>query len=289
MAPTSTPRPRPASKIVYGHWRRTASCVRTAADLRSTEERAARPGPLGISAHQNLSRSFAIGITASRRRQIRKNPLVALAAALVTTTGLALYTFRPAAREPAPRIVPFTSLPGLKRQPAFSPEGNQIAFTWNGDQGEQYSIYVKLIEAGSPLRLTESPGVDASPAWSPDGRYIAFRRQSFSGDGYYVIPALGGQERKLASFFSVPFSWGRSLDWSPDGRSLAVVDRVSANVLLNLLLVPVAAGETRPLLQRPRPSCRTPCSLRTEPPWHSSRAQASWLRTSTWCPRRKVR
>jgi len=225
----------------------------TAADLRSDLKRLLRDRSTvgGISAHHSSQRSSAIGISTSRQRHVRRGALAVLAAALVAATGLALYTLRSGPREPAPRLVPFTSLPGLKRQPAFSPEGNQIAFTWNGDQGEQYSIYVKLIEAGSPLRLTESPGVDASPAWSPDGRHVAFRRQAPTGSGYYVIPALGGQERRLAPSFSVPSQWGRSLDWSPDGRSLAVVDRPSANARLNLLLIPVGAGETRSLLQRP--------------------------------------
>ncbi len=225
----------------------------TGADLRSDLKRLLRDrSSVGEASSQYSSlRSTVAGLPPSPRRSAHWGLLTATAAALVAAVGFVLYSLRPSPQEPALRLVPFTSLPGLKRQPAFSPEGNQIAFAWNGDQGEQYSIYIKLIEAGSPLRLTESPGVDASPAWSPDGRYVAFRRQSPAGSGYYVVPALGGQERRLAPSYSVPFSWGRSLDWSPDGRLLAVVDKPSADAALNLLLVPVGAGEVRPLLQRP--------------------------------------
>ena len=30
------------------------------------------------------------------------------------------------------RAVPLTTLPGIARYPSFSPDGNQVAFTWNG-------------------------------------------------------------------------------------------------------------------------------------------------------------
>ncbi len=71
-------------------------------------------------------------------------------------------------------IVPFTSSPGEKGFPAFSPDGNAIAYSWNGEKNDKPDIYVKLVGAGVPLRLTTDPGEDLSPAWSPDGRFIAF-------------------------------------------------------------------------------------------------------------------
>jgi Tol biopolymer transport system component len=147
--------------------------------------------------------------------------------------------------------LPFTSLPGLKVQPAFSPDGNQVAFAWNADAGDSYSIYVKLVDAGSPLQITRSPGVDSSPAWSPDGRYIAFARQSSAGSGYYVVPALGGQERKLATSYSIPFSRGSSLDWSPDGKFLVAVDKTSPRDHLNILSISADSGRVHTLLTQP--------------------------------------
>ena len=68
------------------------------------------------------------------------------------------------------RPMPLTTLPGLERSPSFSPDGNQIAFSWDGDTGNE-DIYVKLVGAGSPLRLTTSAAPDVHPAWSPDGLY----------------------------------------------------------------------------------------------------------------------
>jgi serine/threonine protein kinase len=67
------------------------------------------------------------------------------------------------------RITPFTTFSGAADQPAFSPDGSQIAFTWDGGNGDNVDLYVKLIGAGVPLRLTTDPAGDLSPAWSPDG------------------------------------------------------------------------------------------------------------------------
>ncbi len=36
-----------------------------------------------------------------------------------------------------------------------------------------------------------------SPAWSPGGKEIAFGRCDDNGGAVYLVPALGGAERKL--------------------------------------------------------------------------------------------
>ena len=122
-------------------------------------------------------------------------------------------------------VVPFTSSPGQKFDPVFSPDGNELAYTWKGERDDNYDIYVKLIGAGAPLRLTTSPAPECCPAWSPDGRYIAFIRDTPSGrSSYYVIPSLGGAERKIAEAFIEGNQLGRCLSWSGDGKNLITVD-----------------------------------------------------------------
>src|SRR4030095_11017057 len=77
---------------------------------------------------------------------------------------------------PPMKVVPFTSFPGWEGNPAFSPDGNQIAFDWSGEKNDNSDIYVMLIGSAKPLQLTFDPASDYYPTWSPDGRQLAFVR-----------------------------------------------------------------------------------------------------------------
>jgi Tol biopolymer transport system component len=149
------------------------------------------------------------------------------------------------------RAVVLTSYPGVERNPVLSPDGKQVAFSWNGEKGDNFDIYVKLVDAGTPVRLTHDPAIDDSPAWSPDGRFIAFVRLSPEGKGgYYAIPALGGAERKVADIPQTPTHRPTpSADWTPDSKSLVLVD-TSADPPA-LAQVSVADGEKKRLTSPP--------------------------------------
>ena len=104
-----------------------------------------------------------------------------------------------------------------------------MAFAWDGETEDNFDIYVKLVDAGTPLRLTNNPAIESWPTWSPDGRYIAFCRGATDHDEIWMIPALGGAERKLAEVAQ----WGPNsiclgLAWSPEGKFLAVADKDAA-------------------------------------------------------------
>ena len=47
------------------------------------------------------------------------------------------------------RAVPLTALPGVKRFPSFSPDGNHVAFTWTGPKQDNPDVYVQQIGAGA--------------------------------------------------------------------------------------------------------------------------------------------
>jgi serine/threonine protein kinase len=123
--------------------------------------------------------------------------------------------------------LPLTAYPGFENHPSLSPDGSQVAFSWDGPGQDNHDIYVKLVGPGPPLRLTSDPAREDSPAWSPDGRSVAFRR--FVTDhraDLFVIPALGGQARRVGQDVSVPGVPAvrpllGNLAWTPDGRWLA--------------------------------------------------------------------
>jgi Tol biopolymer transport system component/DNA-binding winged helix-turn-helix (wHTH) protein len=146
------------------------------------------------------------------------------------------------------KTIPLTSFQGRESQVAFSPDGNQVAFVWGGPQDDNPDIYVKLIGAETPLRLTSNPAVETKPVWSPDGRHIAFLRQSADGSAFYLIPALGGAERKLVDIFPyhIP-STGNSPYYSPDGKYLAIPDRNSLTEPMSIFNVSMDTGEKRRL------------------------------------------
>ena len=60
--------------------------------------------------------------------------------------------------------VPLTASPGHQKSPSLSPDGNQVAFSWDGPSSENHDIYVKLAGPGEPIRLTTDPANDEQPA-----------------------------------------------------------------------------------------------------------------------------
>jgi Tol biopolymer transport system component/DNA-binding winged helix-turn-helix (wHTH) protein len=166
--------------------------------------------------------------------------------------GLAAFLWQRRAPSPLPvskTALPITSFPGLEISPAFSPgAGDRVAFAWRGAQQNNWDIYVQVVGAGNPLRLTEHPASEHNPAWSPDGRFVAFARFEKGKCEIRKVPALGGAEVKLADceFNEVP-----ALAWSPDGRWLAWPDRANADEPFRIVLFELESSQKRVLTAPP--------------------------------------
>jgi Tol biopolymer transport system component/predicted Ser/Thr protein kinase len=117
-----------------------------------------------------------------------------------------------------PRLEPLTSMRGDEFVGALSPDGDQLAFTWNGEKQDNYDIYLKMVGSSDMRRLTTDPAMDIMPVWSPDGRQIAYVRIAPDEQRrIHLISPVSGSDRKLSDFplaFAMP-------SWSPDGRWLA--------------------------------------------------------------------
>ena len=92
---------------------------------------------------------------------------------------------------------------------------------WDGDGGG---------DGRGQRALTTDPANDTEPAISPDGRHVAFASQR-SGDKapqLYVMPLGGGEARRLTDLATGV----QSIKWFEDGRRLAFVSRVFADLPL---------------------------------------------------------
>jgi Tol biopolymer transport system component/DNA-binding winged helix-turn-helix (wHTH) protein len=159
---------------------------------------------------------------------------VALCVLIAFIMVIWLYGIRSDSGASSVKIQPLTSLLGREITPTFSPDGQRLAFGWNGDTGSggRFDLYARSVDSERTLQLTHTPAISISAAWSPDGRQLAFARTTDQDSGVYLIlapglvpatgliPATGGPERLLTSavFLGETFM---QLSWSPDSSSLA--------------------------------------------------------------------
>jgi serine/threonine protein kinase/dipeptidyl aminopeptidase/acylaminoacyl peptidase len=99
---------------------------------------------------------------------------------------------------------------GLQLGATWSRDASLIAYS--SDQGGNFDIWVRSVSGGNPFQVTHSSAHDWQPDWSPVSNDIVFRSER-DGGGLYIVPMLGGNERKIASF-------GYRPHWSPDGSEI---------------------------------------------------------------------
>jgi serine/threonine-protein kinase len=121
---------------------------------------------------------------------------------------------------------------GFSEWPTWSPDGRQFAFSSN--RGGDFEIYVRRVEGGQDVNVTNSSMDDVQPMISPDGTSIAFvsTRSSHTGlikvgsllgfntrtngGDIWITSTFGGQARRLAENGNFPV-------WEPNGRSVIYV------------------------------------------------------------------
>ena len=77
------------------------------------------------------------------------------------------------------------------RYTAISPDGKSILFTYKGD------IYSVPSDGGVAYPLTISESYEYCPVWSKDGKSIAFAADRYGNFDVYVMPATGGEAKRL--------------------------------------------------------------------------------------------
>ena len=94
------------------------------------------------------------------------------------------------------------------RQNSISPDGQKIAFVYQGD------IFIVSSEGGEAMQLTTNEAHDTEPIWSPDGKYIVFASYREASKDIWAMPSKGGTPYRLTDFGGreTPFTI------SPQGR-----------------------------------------------------------------------
>jgi Tol biopolymer transport system component len=182
-----------------------------------------------------------------------RRPWLILGSALLLVTVAVVAVWRGHANDAADipiKTVPLTSYAGVEASPSFSPDGNQVAFSWDGGTPGQSDIYVKMIgTGGDPLRLTTGAALHTNPVWSPNGRWVSFLRspRGATTTEVFIVPPIGGPQRNLGPAEKAGFPSGSGTSWTPDSKSLAVVDRANPSEPYSLFLVSIQDGSRRKL------------------------------------------
>jgi dipeptidyl aminopeptidase/acylaminoacyl peptidase len=111
---------------------------------------------------------------------------------------------------------------------AFSPDGQEIAYSSNHDKVEAIStnndIWLVSVNGGAAKNITaDNPASDSTPLYSPDGKYIAYRAQQrpgYEADRFRLMlynRKTGERKNLTPDFFDM---WVGSIAWASDASKI---------------------------------------------------------------------
>src|SRR5206468_12935854 len=105
---------------------------------------------------------------------------------------------------------------------------DRIVFVYGGD------LWIARREGGAASRLTSHVGDELYPKFSPDGKWIAFTGEYDGNRDVYLIPAEGGEPRRLTFWTDTGHPSERAgpnnmvNGWTPDGKRVLFRSRHQA-------------------------------------------------------------
>lgn len=179
----------------------------------------------------------------------RKTWIAAAVVVAVVAGGAWLWSRRTPPAAPGSQqhvLSQFTFDTGLTTEPSYWPQGNLVAYASDrATDGANLDIWIQQLNGGEARRLTTHAADDRMPDIAPDGSRIVFRSER-DGGGLYVVPTIGGAERRIANE-------GYDPKFSPDGQwivywagdpSAAGFTTVAQSA--RLMLIPAQGGPSRP-------------------------------------------
>jgi TolB protein len=98
---------------------------------------------------------------------------------------------------------------GYVVDPAWSPNGQLLAFSWRRPDGN-YDIYAMDLASRQLVQLTRDAGRNERPSWAPDGRHLVFESTRTGTKQIWSMLADGSEPRQLT--FQ---GQNESPNWSP--------------------------------------------------------------------------
>ena len=169
-----------------------------------------KPEPRTVERLYRLTKDTSLAITPALSAD---GKLLAYASDRASEAGLDIWVQQVAGGPP----IRLTDDEAAEYMPTFSPDGSRILFRSEREGGG--GLYV-IPTLGGQANFLASGG--RRPRFSPDGRLVAYYtgpQGSYSGTQLYVVPAVGGEPRRLQADFLA----AASPIWTPDGKHLLFV------------------------------------------------------------------
>ncbi len=96
------------------------------------------------------------------------------------------------------------------RQSSISPDGSQLAFTFEGN------LYLVPTAGGTARLLVANGHHTTAPVWSPDGKLLAYAADVYGNNDVFLVSAEGGPSRRLTSHSAGELP----IAFTPDGRAV---------------------------------------------------------------------
>ncbi|MDD2284921.1 MAG: DPP IV N-terminal domain-containing protein [Paludibacter sp.] len=142
-------------------------------------------------------------------------------------------------KEPVLIIEEFMDFRVIDYEPAWSPDGQWIAFYHGDTVPDKWGIYLISPDGENIKKWHDGPAA-ATPTWSPDGQWIAF-----SGGAQIWKKKIDGDSLTQLTFE------GRNFfpSWSPDGQWIVHVQTVCNEILCGLWLIDMRDDNHTPIVR----------------------------------------